>query len=119
MVWKDGEHYKMVPGTNNVVYNYAGTVVCICPKTLKEHTMSYGGFEKDGNTQKYLCPARHLGITCQGQSQCDIGKQVRIPLSTNRRIFIPTAQSSHKRKRLYAMRTAVERVNARMNGAFL
>jgi len=118
-VWKDGEKYKTVPGTKNVVYDYAGNVVCICPKTLKEHTMSYGGFEKDRNTQKYLCPARHKGIPCQGQSQCDIDRQVRIPLCTDRRIFTPVARASYKWERLYAMRTAVERVNARIDGAFL
>ncbi|MEW6523302.1 MAG: hypothetical protein AB1445_06985 [Bacillota bacterium] len=41
-----------------------------------------------------------------------------IPLATDWRIFVPIARSSYKWGRAYAQRTAVERVNSRLDTAF-
>lgn len=116
--WKDGEKTKLVNGTINVVYDFEGTVSCVCMKTGIERPMAYGGFEKDRQCHKYLCPATHFGLTCEGQSQCPIARQVRIPLSEDRRVFTPVARSTYKWERLYDTRTAVERVSSRIDNVF-
>lgn len=118
-LWKDGEKTKMVKGSTNVVYDHRGTVSCLCPKTLTPHEMCYGGYERDRESLKYLCPAMAKGLTCAGQAECATGRQIRIPLSEDRRVFTPVARSSHTWSRLYDMRTAVERVNSRIDGAFM
>ena len=43
---------------------------------------------------------------------------MRIPLATDRRIFVPIARSSYKWKRMYNGRTAAERVNSRIALSF-
>ncbi len=45
-------------------------------------------------------------------------KQVRIPLSEDRRIFSPVARSSYKWKTLYIDCSAVEQVNSRIDKKF-
>jgi hypothetical protein len=49
---------------------------------------------------------------------CPVGQALRIPLATDRRIFVPIARSSYKWERAYAQRTAVERVNSRLDRVF-
>jgi len=116
--WKDGETTRLVKGSENVVYNFKGTVSCVCLKTGEEREMAYGGFESDRQCHKYLCPAMHYGITCEGKASCPHSRQIRIPLAEDRRIFTPVARSTHKWKRLYKSRTAVERVNSRIDRVF-
>jgi hypothetical protein len=116
--WKDGETTRVINGTTNVVYDYKGTVSCICMKTGTERPMAFGGFEKDRESLKYLCSAQYYGMTCEGQASCPITHQVRIPLDEDRRIFTPVARSSLKWERMYDMRTAVERVNSRIDNVF-
>jgi hypothetical protein len=61
------------------------------------------------------------GIECKGCAQCSRetkGKTVRIPLDTDRRIFVPIPRSSYKWQRIYNGRTAVERVNSRIDLSF-
>ena len=43
-------------------YDYKGTVFCHCPVTGKSYRMAYCGFEKDRNTLKYTCLAKHYGV---------------------------------------------------------
>jgi len=77
-----------------------------------------GGFEKERQTLRYRCPARHYGITCEGQEQCPVSQGLRIKLEENRRLFTPIARSSYSWTRSYNKRTAVERVNSRIDGFF-
>ena len=116
--WQDGEASKVVCGQQNVIYTFDGEVSCVCPRTGTEHSMSYGGFERDRNTLKYRCPARALGIECKGMEQCPVGTAVRIPLSEDRRVFTPVARCSYAWKDHYDKRSAVERVNSRLAGPF-
>jgi hypothetical protein len=116
--WQDGELTKVVTGFENVVYDYRGTVSCVCPKSGTQREMAYGGFERDRMTLKYRCPAQHYGYQCAGAARCEIGKAVRIPLDEDRRVFTPLARSSLKWERCYDRRTAVERVNARLDTSF-
>jgi hypothetical protein len=80
--------------------------------------MCNGGFEKDRNMLKKLCPAKQYGVECKGQAQCPVAQGIRIPLSEDRRIFTPIDRASYKWEREYDKRTAVERVNSRLDVSF-
>ena len=125
--WQDGEATRRVPGAKNVVYDYKGTVSCLCPRTLaarktgqadRMREMAYGGFEKDRMTVRYRCPARQYGYECAGASACPARTGVRIKLEADRRVFTPMARSSYSWERTYKKRTAVERVNSRLDVSF-
>ena len=87
-------------------------------KTGKRQDMAYGGFEKDRGCLKYLCPAKHYGLSCQSLGSCKVGHSVRIKLSEDRRVFTPVARSSYLWKSLYKKRSSVERVNGRLDTDF-
>ena len=117
-MWKDGEETKLVTGTRNVVYDCRGGVYCHCPATGERREMAYGGFEKSRGTLKYRCPAIHYDIECAGKKRCPVAGAIRIPLNENRRIFTPLSRSSYAWERTYRKRTAVERVNGRLDVSF-
>jgi hypothetical protein len=117
-MWKNGEETSVFNGWPNVVYDYKGVVYCHCPVTDERREMAFGGFEKDRETLKYRCPAKHYGVSCQGAAHCPVLGAVRIPLSEDRRIFTPLARSSYAWARAYKKRTAVERVNSRLDVSF-
>ncbi len=117
-MWQDGEESRLVQGQYNVVYDYRGTVSCFCPETGEIREMSYGGFEKDRDTLKYRCPAVHYGIRCKGKKECPVGRALRIKRSFEPRVFSPLARSSYAWEREYKKRTAVERVNSRLDVSF-
>jgi hypothetical protein len=116
--WKDGEATKAVRKVWNVVYSYKGEVYCENPNGEERREMAYGGFEKARGTLKYRCPAKHYGYTCGGERWCAVGKAMRIPLEEDRRVFTPLARSSYRWRTLYKKRTAVERVNSRLDVSF-
>jgi hypothetical protein len=116
--WRDGEKTKRVDGTHNAVYDYQGTVYCYDMRLGYRRPMAYGGFEETRGTLKYRCPVRHYGCQCHWRSQCEIQGAIRIKLDQDRRIFTPLARSSYKWKDLYKKRTAVERVNSRLDVSF-
>jgi len=116
--WKDADGTRLVEGTDNIVYDNKGAVYCHCMTTGERRSMAYGGFEKDRETLKYRCPAKHYGIECQSAGSCPAETGVRIPLSQDRRIFTPLARSTYKWKRTYKKRAAVERVNSRLDVSF-
>ena len=64
-------------------------------------------------------PGTSKGTHLRWASRVRTGRQIRIPLCEDRRVFTPVARSSHTWSRLYDMRTAVERVNSRIDGAFM
>lgn len=119
-MWKDKETRLLDSGKHeNITYDQDGTVFCHCPVSGEISRMAYGGFEKDRESQKFLCPAMHYGITCPGAKQCPLfNKSLRIPLNENRRIFTQVARCSYKWKTLYKTRTSVERVNSRLDVSF-
>lgn len=117
-MWKDGEATKLVTGKTNVVFDYKGTVYCYDPVSGLKQTMAYGGFEQKRETLKYRCPAEHYGVECEGKCQCPVKGAIRISLDEDRRIFTPLARSSYKWKEEYKGRTAVERVNSRLDVSF-
>jgi transposase len=116
-LWKiDGA--RLVHGQTNVSHDYKGTVYCHCPVQWVKRPMAFGGFEKDRGTLKYRCAARHYGLDCAGRQRCHISDNIRIDIESNRRIFTPLARSSYKWKTMYNKRSAVERVNSRMDESF-
>jgi hypothetical protein len=119
-MWRDKETKLLDSGcTDNIVYDEVGTVYCICPKTEEQRQMSYGGFEKDRMALKYICPVKAYGVTCSGSHECAHAlKSERISLEIDRRIFTPVARSSYAWEREYKKRTAVERVNSRLDVSF-
>lgn len=117
-MWRDGEETRLVEGQENVVYDFRGRVYCHCPVTDERREMAFGGFERDRGTLKYRCPAWHYGLECEGRVRCPVKGAVRIALSEDRRIFTPLARSSYSWEREYKKRTAVERVNSRLDVSF-
>jgi hypothetical protein len=119
-MWRDKETRLLDPNrSDNLVYDEGGAVYCICPKTGEQRQMSYGGFEKDRMALKYVCPMKAYGLTCKGSDQCvHAMKSERVSMEIDRRIFTPIARSSYAWKREYKKRTAVERVNSRLDVSF-
>jgi len=119
-MWRDKETKLLDPGcADNIVYDEVGTVYCICPKTGEQRPMSYGGFEKDRMALKYICPVKAYGLTCLGSNECGHAmKSERVSLEIDRRIFTPVSRSSYAWERGYKKRTAVERVNSRLDVSF-
>lgn len=119
-MWRDKETRLLDSGcADNIVYDEEGTVYCICPKAGEQRQMAYGGFEKDRMVLKYVCPMKAYGLTCHGSAQCEHAmKSERISLEIDRRIFTPVARSSYAWEREYKKRTAVERVNSRLDVSF-
>ncbi len=124
-MWKEKET-KLVTdqAADNVVYDEAGQVYCHCPHSGQRRQLAYQGFERDRQSLKYRCPAAAYGFQCAGRSECgpghygSYGRVVRIPLEKDRRIFTPIARSSYAWARGYRRRSAVERVNSRLDGSF-
>jgi len=116
--WRDGEETRLFEGRDNIVYDYRGTVYCYCPKELKLREMAYAGFEKKRGTLKYRCPAEHYGLECKGKNKCPVKGSTRISINENRRYFLPLPRSSYRFKDYYKKRTAVERVNSRIDVSF-
>jgi hypothetical protein len=119
-MWRDQETKLLDPGrSDNIVYDERGTVYCLCPETGEQRQMAYGGFEKDRMTLKYVCPMKSYGLTCKGNDQCvHAMKSERVVLEIDRRIFTPISRSSYVWEREYKKRTAVERVNSRLDVSF-
>lgn len=113
---------------DNIVYDYKGGIYCLTgngDNFEKDYTaMSFFGFDKNRESLKYRCPAAAFGIKCENKDKCgtgdygEYGRVVRIALEKDRRIFTPIARSSNTFKRIYKGRTAVERVNSRIDNVF-
>jgi len=117
-MWKDGETSHVLPGYANVTYDYQGVVECYDPATGIKRTMANGGFEQDRETLKKVCPVDVSGGVCEGAAECSVKHQLRIKLDTDRRIFTPIDRASYRWKQEYQARTAVERVNSRLDVSF-
>lgn len=109
---------------DNVVYDETGRLYCYCPHSGERREMAYQGFEKDRECLKYRCPAAAYDMTCKGRGQCgtgqygEYGRIVRVPLKKDRRIFTPIPRSSYAWAKGYKRRSAVERVNSRIDEGY-
>jgi len=113
---------------DTIVHTEKGTVHCLCPAAALQRDLAFQGFEADRNTLKYRCPAAAYGLDCQGQVQChaagqvkpgEYGRIVRINITEHdRRIFTPTPYGSPSWQRGYHRRSALERINNRIDNSF-
>ena len=117
--------------TDVIVHDERGRVSCICPKSGEERAMAFQGFEADRGacgTLKYRCPAAAFGFECAGREAChraggvkpgEYGRILRIDLASHdRRIFTPTPWGSPSWRRGYNRRSAMERINSRLDNSF-
>lgn len=90
-------------------------------------TMQFMGYEHDRGTLKYRCPAAAFGLTCRNRDACKCrarvrdgkyGRVVRVPLALNPRIFMPTPRHTQGFETAYDKRTAIERVNSRIDQVY-
>ena len=114
-----------------VVHDERGRVSCVCPETGEARAMAFQGFEAGRGacgTLKYRCPAAAFDLDCAGREACHraggvrpgaYGRIVRVDLdSHDRRIFTPTPWGSPSWKRGYNRRSAMERINSRLDRSF-
>jgi hypothetical protein len=122
-LWKD-EPERQLPGPPgrfplHVLHDEAGTLYCYdrVSDPPVRHALAYIGYEKDRETLKYRCPARHQGWQCPSDERCNAGKDygliVRVAPTLDLRRFPPIPRATKEFERRYKGRTAVERVNAR------
>lgn len=100
-MWKDGESTKQYKDTN-IVYNAKGEVFIIDEQS-KQQKMKYEGYDRQKKCLRYS----------------HNNKTYRIYTSYDERIFLPIARDSEKFKKLYNGRTAVERLNGRLDRDYM
>jgi hypothetical protein len=92
------------------VCNAKGTPVCSCGLE-----MAFWG--RDGNYLKYRCPQVVGKGKCLSRFRCtdsSYGYVLKLPIMADPRRHVPVPRESKKFKRLYRLRTAIERVNSRV-----
>ena len=99
--WKDGEATRQYKDTD-IVYDYEGNVYMVDDK-LRQRRMHYEGYDRQKKCLRYS-----FG-----------GKTYKIYISYDERVFLPVARGSMKYRRLYRGRTAVERLNGRLDRDYM
>jgi hypothetical protein len=99
--WKNGDTTKQYKNTN-IVYDYKGNVY-YSDNNGEHHKMAYKGYDCQKNCLRYSYN----------------GKTYKIKISYDERVFLPVARDSIKFARLYKGRTAVERLNGRLDRDFM
>jgi hypothetical protein len=99
--WKSGETTKRYKDTN-VFYDYQGNVFFVDSDGV-HHKMVYKGYDCQKNCLRYTHD----------------GKMYKIKISYDERVFLPVARDSLKFARIYKGRTAVERLNGRLDRDFM
>jgi hypothetical protein len=112
--WKDGERTRALypDRVDRMVTDEEGSIFCVRRSPQDARQLE---------TLKYRCPAAAYGCACaEWEEGCGsaYGRIVRVPLEWDRRRFVPVPRGSYKWRRLYSKRTAVERVNSRLDVSF-
>jgi len=116
-MWKT-ETEKEVPEHQGIYYNERGEVFCYSPERGDRHTMRPAGYDAERDALRMKCPVKMYGATCREAATCRLCKMIRIPLSTDERIFTQVARPSYKWERKYNKRSAVERIFSRLDVSF-
>jgi hypothetical protein len=116
-MWGEDEE-KELPGNCGRYYNEAGEVFCYSENKKERHRMIPAGYDKERDTLRMKCPVGVYGATCSESESCTLCKNIRVSLDVDRRIFTQVDRNSYKWTRLYKARTAVERVNSRLDVSF-
>lgn len=113
---------------DTIVSTEKGSLHCICPVTGELRQLSFQGFEADRKTLKFRCPVAATGCgKCQGEDVChqkggvnpgEFGRIIRVPLKLDRRIFTPTPYGTAGWDIAYNRRSALERINNRIDNVF-
>ena len=114
-----------------IVDDERGRVSCICPATGEIRAMAFQGFEagrSPSGTIKYRCPVAAFDLDCKGRGACHraggvkpgaYGRIVHVDLDKHdRRIFTPTPWGSPSWRHGYNQRSAMERINDRLDRSF-
>jgi hypothetical protein len=117
-LWKDEKERLVFNERENIYYKETGEVYCYEPESGTKHLMKNNGYEKERHCLRKACPAKKMGIHCANMNSCDCKTGIRIPIERDKRIFTSIDRSSYKWKREYKKRTAVERVNSRLDVSF-
>jgi hypothetical protein len=108
--WNDGEATKQYKDTD-IVYNYRGDVFYPVD----------GINEETGKWEVQLGKMKYEGY--DSQKKClrysHEGKIHKIYISYDERVFLPIARDSNKFRRVYKGRTAVERLNGRLDRDYM
>jgi hypothetical protein len=105
--WKDGEMTKQYKDTD-MVYNYKGDVFYIVDDKGSENGTKYVKMKYEGYDKQKKC----LRYSHEGKIH-------KIYISYDERVFLPIARDSEKFKKLYKGRTAVERLNGRLDRDYM
>jgi hypothetical protein len=116
-MWRDDKE-KELPGQKNAYYDEHGEVYCYSKEHGERRRMIPGGYDKDRDALRRVCPVKAHGAECREKDGCPYRKNIRVPLSTDPRIFTQVDRAGYAWKRLYRMRTSVERVNSRIDVSF-
>jgi len=116
-MWRT-ETEKEIPGYKGIYYNERGEVFCYSPERGDRHTMARAGYDAERDALRMKCPARMYGVSCREAETCTHCKMIRVPLSTDERIFTQVARPSYKWEKLYNKRGSVERVFSRLDVSF-
>jgi len=117
-MWKNNDEYRLLEGYRSLAYDYCGTIYCYPKLSEKPVAMCYSGYEPKRDSMRYQCPHRAYGISCSRYETCCYRNGVRIKRSMSPRVFCQLPRSTYKWKREYKKRTAVERVNSRLDVSF-
>ena len=89
--------------------------------------MRFMGVEAERGCLKFRCPAAADGVECKNRDACrashkvkhgSYGRVVRVPFDRDRRLFFPAYRHSRTFTDAYKKRTAVERVNSRVDRVY-
>lgn len=103
-MWQ-GDETKQFKDTD-LVYSFDGKVSYV-DGDGKSIDLLYKGYDKSRNSSRYGFHPKY-----------NDSRIFRIPLETDKRIFTRVARNSKKWKRLYAMRSGIERMNGRIDRDF-
>jgi hypothetical protein len=109
---------KELPGRKNMYYDEHGEVYCYSEEHGERHRMIPGGYDKERDALRRECPVKAYGAECREKDACPHCKNIRVPLATDARIFTQVDRCGYSWKRLYNMRSSVERVNSRIDVSF-
>ena len=131
---RTGQPYRPLdPQRHDTIYlGPTGELLCKVDPFQKQKDkrfapMQYMGYEQDRQTLKFRCPAAAWGVECRNREACrasiaarqgDWGRIVRVPLQTDPRLFSSIYRHSRTFRQAYKKRTAVERVNSRLDNVY-
>lgn len=133
---RDLHHGRMQPldpsRHDTIFFSPTGQVACRVrpfePEPARQFAaMQFMGYEAQRGALKFRCPAAAFGLECQNREAChctpsvregNYGRVVRVPLARDRRLFLPLHRHSLGFERGYKKRTAIERVNSRIDQVY-